>query len=134
MLLEQIEAKQREKQVEHLQAEVSAKQTTIDELSARVEKLEASLKKVRKGASAMPTAPVEDAISFASETPEGAKVVGVKIAPDLRARIDRFKEEHKISSARHAVLALLFLATRTLAPDVPTTTQETLTDAQDPTP
>jgi len=115
MMLNQITAKQNQQQVETLREEVSTKQRRIVELSRRVETLEESLKAARskRGVAAV-SVPLEDAISFASVPAEGSKVVGVKIPPDLRSKIDAFKEAHNVSSARHAVIALLHIATATL--------------------
>ncbi len=117
MMLDQITVRQTEQQVAKLREDLVAKDRRIGELSRRVDTLDASLRAARtKPKPPVVRAPpsLAAAIAFASQTVEGSKVVGVKIAPSLRAEIDAFKEAHNIASARHAVLALLYLATTTL--------------------
>ena len=112
MLLEQIEAKQREAQITNLQEEVRAKQRSIVELSQRLQKLEERLKKVKPmkaPATTVTIASLKDAAAVAVPSTKDmeAKTVGIRLTPALRARVDSIAKMEKMPSVKTTICALL---------------------------
>ena len=110
MLLEQIEAKQREAQITNLQEEVRAKQRSIVELSQRVQKLEERLKKLKPTkapATTVTSLKEAAAVAVPSTKDMEAKTVGIRLTPALRARVDSIAKMEKMPSVKTTICALL---------------------------